>query len=604
MSAMGERKRKREPFTPVLGADQAPWNVLLDPAQAHGIFLSRWKFMGESDDGHLDRSIGRRVKYDHPLRFYNVHDMLNLRAVCKGIRGTQTTEQFLRALLKSAYGFVAVKPPRRLLSDGQELDPGPHEEGGLDVSACKQSIDDERKLGLKPDDKYFYQRSKPRDAAEDSSAPVAAGWHEHMERWEWHRMLVEEASKQQFLRAVVMLVQRCGGIVAGSYALHTHLRRGTPRMPCATCRHRSWGNALAMQRLAENGNDDDASQCPHCWLPGDIDVFVPTANFADIKKALSDAFGVPRDSKGGRWDIPPLDPARERGIAELYDMEFTETEPTLFDYETLDRDPEAPLHDLVCAPMPYSSTTVRRFARQAARVAVRPIDGGARTELRLAAINYQGLTVPQVREALRETLGGPLVTEATLDMYEWSLFMNESYGPVLRTLGEAYKAGWFEGERPMGVARAHTIHSTSRVAFNSRMFRETRFDGGGASCLVGELGTREFALNIIAVGNLGYLGCGGTETLLNQFDLEPCRIGLRLPPDTSSFEFVYGKDGKEAIETRTLRPTPEQFAPARHAIDGKPLCLKQSGPVARFARRLNKYRVRGFELERIGEGGR
>ena len=157
----------------------------------------------------------------------------------------------------------------------------------------------------------------------------------------------------------------------------------------------------------------------------------------------------------------------------------------------------------------------------------------------------------------------------------------------------------------MGVARAHTIQSTSRVVFNSRMFRETRFDGGGASSLVGELGTREFALNIIGVFNLGErFGCGGTETLLNQFDLEPCRIGLRLPPDTSSFEFVYGKDGKEAIETRTLRPTPEQFALRKHAIDGKPLCLKQSGPVARFARRLNKYRARGFELERIGEGGR
>ena len=593
-------KAKAKRFTPELGTDQAPWNVLLDPAQAHGVFLSRWKFMGEGDDGHHDPSIGRRVKYDHPLRFYNVHDMLNLRAVCKGIRGTQTTEQFLRALLKSAYGFVAVKPPRRLLSDGQYLDPGPHEEGGIDLGACAQPTDDERKLGLKADDMYFYQRSKPREAAEDSNAPVAVGWHEHMERWEWHRMLVEEASKQQFLRAVVKLVERWGGVVAGSYALHTHLRRGTPRMPCATCRRRSWRDVATVQRLADDGYDDPASQCPNCWLPGDIDVFVPTAYKSDIQKALSDAFGGPRKSE--QWGIPRLDAARERGIAELYDVVFTETDPTLFEYDALDRDPEAPLHDLVCAPMPYSSTTVRRFARQAAKVGVGPIDNGARTELRLAAINYQGLTVPQVREALREALRGPHA--ANVDMFEGSLFMNESYGPVLRTLGEAYKAGWFEGERQMGVPRAHKIHSTSRVIFNSRMFRETLFDFGGASPLVGELGTREFALNIIAVDNLTYTGSGGPRTLLNQFDLQPCRIGLRLPPDTSSFDFVYGKDGKEAIETRTLRPTPEQFAPARHAIDGKPLCLKQSGPVARFARRLNKYRARGFELERIGEGGR
>ena len=58
-----------------------------------------------------------------------------------------------------------------------------------------------------------------------TDVPASAGRDPDHEKKEWLCLLLEEAFKQQFLRALVRVAERLGCVVAGSYGLHDFLHR-------------------------------------------------------------------------------------------------------------------------------------------------------------------------------------------------------------------------------------------------------------------------------------------------------------------------------------------------------------------------------------------
>ena len=69
--------------------EQVPWSVLLGVEQPLGVLVPTFASV------YNPLPFGRG--------FWNVRDMLALRATCKALRGGMTTAQFLTALLKTAF---------------------------------------------------------------------------------------------------------------------------------------------------------------------------------------------------------------------------------------------------------------------------------------------------------------------------------------------------------------------------------------------------------------------------------------------------------------------------------------------------------------------
>lgn len=177
---------------------QAPWSVLLDVACPLGVLI-------------LDK---RRLL----AGFWSVLDMLQLRASCRALRGGMTTKDYLTAMLKSSFNIEVGLP--------------------------------------------FYERGVPMPVSlltmrfdqllQNSRSGILPGRDPDHHHKEWLVLLFEEATKQLLFRVIVGMAEQCGCAVAGSFALHDHLR----------------------QTKAKNVD----------WIPGDVDLFgteVATRAFYD-----------------------------------------------------------------------------------------------------------------------------------------------------------------------------------------------------------------------------------------------------------------------------------------------------------------------------------
>ena len=188
--------------------EQAPWSVLLGPECPIGMLFDKKTPL-------------------HPLRgFWSVLDMLNLRATCTALRAGMSTKQFLTALLKAGFN-IDVGPP--------------FSERGvpMPISFLQDRYTD------------LFKRWKNNMKL----TPMPGRDPDHSKQ-EWLSLLLEEAFRQQLLRALVHMAERCGCVVAGSYALHDHLR----------------------QTKATNAD----------WIPGDVDIFGSPEAVREFANAVMD----------------------------------------------------------------------------------------------------------------------------------------------------------------------------------------------------------------------------------------------------------------------------------------------------------------------------
>ena len=187
---------------------QVPWSVLLGPECPIGMLFDK--------KTPLHPSSG----------FWSVLDMLKLRATCTALRGGMTTKDFLTALLKAGF----------------KIDVGlPFYE--RDVPMPISFLQDRYN--------YLFKRWKNNMKL----TPMPGRDPDHSKK-EWLSLLLEEAFRQQLLRALVHTAERCGCVVAGSYALHDHLR----------------------QTKATNAD----------WIPGDVDIFGSPEAVREFANAVMD----------------------------------------------------------------------------------------------------------------------------------------------------------------------------------------------------------------------------------------------------------------------------------------------------------------------------
>ena len=187
---------------------QVPWSVLLGPECPIGMLFDK--------KTPLHPSSG----------FWSVLDMLKLRATCTALRGGMTTKDFLTALLKAGFN----------------IDVGlPFYERGVPTPISF----------LQDRYNYLFKRWKNNMKL----TPMPGRDPDHSKK-EWLNLLLEEAFKQQLLRALVHTAERCGCVVAGSYALHDHLR----------------------QTKATNAD----------WIPGDVDIFGSPEAVREFANAVMD----------------------------------------------------------------------------------------------------------------------------------------------------------------------------------------------------------------------------------------------------------------------------------------------------------------------------
>ena len=230
--------------------EQAPWSVLLGPECPIGMLFDKKTPL-------------------HPLHgFWSVLDMVKLRATCSALRAGMTTKDFLTALLKAGF----------------KIDVGlPFYERGVPMPI---SFLQDRYNGL-------FERLK-----NNSRSGILPGWDPNHFRKEWLNLLLEEAFKQQLLRALVHTAERCGCVVAGSYALHDHLR----------------------QTKAKNAD----------WIPGDVDVFGDVEAVREFANVVLDwtpsAKGGMSNSRRPPYGVEPRDRA---GPEEDYIFDYVQNVETL-----------------------------------------------------------------------------------------------------------------------------------------------------------------------------------------------------------------------------------------------------------------------------------
>ena len=188
--------------------EQAPWSILLGPECPIGMLFDKKTPL------HLSSG------------FWSVLDMVRLRATCTALRGGMTTKAFLTALLKAGFN----------------IDVGlPFYERGVPTPISF----------LQDRYNYLFKRWKNNMKL----TPMPGRDPDHSKK-EWLNLLLEEAFKQQLLRALVHTAERCGCVVAGSYALHDHLR----------------------QTKATNAD----------WIPGDVDIFGSPEAVREFANAVMD----------------------------------------------------------------------------------------------------------------------------------------------------------------------------------------------------------------------------------------------------------------------------------------------------------------------------
>lgn len=223
--------------------EQAPWSILLGPECPIGMLFDKKSPL-------------------HPLiGFWSVLDMLKLRATCSALRGGQTTKAFLTTLLKAGF----------------KIDVGlPFYERGVPspISFLQDRYND------------LFERWKNNMRI----SPMPGRDPDHSKK-EWLSLCLEEAFRQQLLRALVHTAERCGCVVAGSYALHDHLR----------------------QTKANNAD----------WIPGDVDVFGDVEAIREFANVVLD--WTP-SAKGGMSNSrrPPygVEPQGRAGPEEDYSFAF------------------------------------------------------------------------------------------------------------------------------------------------------------------------------------------------------------------------------------------------------------------------------------------
>ena len=247
--------------------EQAPWSILLGPECPIGMLFDKKTPL-------------------HPLRgFWSVLDMLKLRATCTALRGGQTTKEFLTTLLKVGFKIDVG------LSFYDQGVPMP-------VSFLQ--------------DRYTDQLKRWKNNMKVTPMP---GRDPDQPKKEWLSLCLEEAFRQQLLRALVHTAERCGCVVAGSYALHDHLR----------------------QTKANNAD----------WIPGDVDVFGSPEAVREFANAVMDwapsAKGSMSNSRRPPYGVEPRDRA---GPEEDYSFEY------LRETETVNLHPHG---------MPYSLDNISAY---------------------------------------------------------------------------------------------------------------------------------------------------------------------------------------------------------------------------------------------------
>ena len=514
--------------------DQVPWSVLLGVEQPLGLLVPTF------------------ASVDNPLHFgpgfWNVRDMLALRATCKALRGGMTTAQFLTALLKAAFKMDVDRP-------FYEYKYGRYNPAPMPVSVLEDRFKDLSVRWQNNQDTVFFPGRDP----------------DH-ETQEWCHLLFEEAFKQQFLRALVRVAERLGCVVAGSYALHDVLHHGNATEPMpARCRD-------CQARLISRVNCESPTSldhCPGCWVPGDVDVFGPASGVVHLAKRLRDC-----DSKWGGWggihgrrypyELTPLENVYvDKGLGAWEQDEYL---ADFFD------GPAADYLETSAAGVPYSAKNIGAYLR-----------GGppaAAEAMRLDASVQEGLLEGDEDGVFPFPLADPDDTLDTLHDLGWF------EAPLLGTALPSYRV---VRSQSFGVDSTYFPLSLQAAHPRSRDFTEAE---------AGPLARRRFKLNLITIDrDLGIRrGRICAENLINGFDLEPVRVAVTLPPHETMYQHTFGTGAKDAIEKRVLRRTEQTFPPCKilAAVDEQrpPLFLFRSGPIDQAAKRIQKYVRRGFALQR------
>ena len=204
--------------------EQAPWSLLLGPEQALGV-------LNLQNSPTARRLPKRACTFSQPsapfaFYFFSVFDMLALRATCTSLRNNQTTVEFLKQLLATAFGRPV-----------QDVDLFPYTE------------------------KKFSPPSN------------------------WHYLLVEEVYKQQFLRILLSYLQSRGCTVGGSFALHQHLFSGKLVKACDQCNQCMKNHLLRSNRYLPE-HKKARQYCEECWQPNDVDIFCPDDEYDAVLAAL------------------------------------------------------------------------------------------------------------------------------------------------------------------------------------------------------------------------------------------------------------------------------------------------------------------------------
>ena len=513
--------------------DQVPWSVLLGVEQPLGVLVPT--FASVYNPLHFGRG------------FWNVRDMLALRATCKALRGGMTTAQFLTALLKTAFK-IDVERPFYEYKYGRD-NPAP-----MPVSVLEDRFKDLSVRWQQNQDTVFFPGRDP----------------DHETR-EWCHLLFEEAFKQQFLRALVRVAERLGCVVAGSYALHDVLHHGntTEPMParCPVCRDR-----LLSRANCESPTSLD--HCPGCWVPGDVDVFGEPSEVLHLAKRLRGC-----DSKWGAW-------GGFHGRRYPYEIERLENAPVgkspgVWEVDEYLADffdgPAADYLETSAAGVPYSAKNIGAYLR-----------GGppaAADAMRLDASVQEGLLEGDEDDVFPFPLADP---EHLRPLHDLGWFD----APLLGTALPSYRvlrSQSFGVDSTYFPLRLQSAHPRSRDLTEAE---------------AGPLARRRFKLNLITIDRDLVIRRGRicAEKLINGFDLEPVRVAVTLPPHETMYQHTFGTGAKDAIEKRVLRRTEQTFAPCQilAAVDEQrpPLFLFKSGPIDQAAKRIQKYVRRGFALQR------
>ena len=511
--------------------EQVPWSVLLGVAQPLGVLVPT------------------EASVYNPLHmgqgFWSVRDMLRLRATCKTLCGDMNTQQFLTALLKSAFKIDVGRPfheYRWMNLTGRE-DPAP-----MPVSVLEGSF---RSLSLR------WRQNR-------QTAPCPGRDPDH-EKKEWLCLLLEEAFKQQFLRALVRVAERLGCVVAGSYGLHDFLHHGHTKEPmparCDRCRE----HLMQRQPVAA------VEGCPNCWVPGDVDVFGPRRATVKLMELIRDCDSISAKARTMGGVSFPYAILHERDGGQVTKG------GSMWDNYMQDFVDRYGGDDLVCcqAGVSYDPRNIDAYLRNGP-----PAAPGA---MHLPPSVQQALATEEDEfgnSCFRHPLANPEYLRPLQDHGWFS-------APLLGTMRPAYE-----------VRRAYTFEMDSTY-FPLRLQRDSvqRYDELGAA---GPLARRRFCINAITIDCELEMSI---EKLLDGFDLEPCRVAVTLPPHETMYQHTLGKGAEEAIEKRILRRTEQSFAPCQIFASVNelrpPLFLFKGGPIDKAARRIAKYARRGFVIEKL-----